>query len=201
MATEPQIQIKPIDRVVETITVSNNAPRPQRSVQSVVTKVAEKETTMSTAQLIHKAQREENLKMQIVQEEIKKTIVKLSKSTDCDTLQAAKYGESLFRQILQVINGDKSTEEFRAQWTFIVQAYKENKEDGFGAHRVFRGVREWNAGHDEYKLFQTLWSLIDVTNRYDYNKASIRNMVNLQTLGNNKLLNEAGRGRLLSFYI
>ena len=156
---------------------------------------------MSTEELVKKAFREENTKMQIIQEEIKKTIVKLSSATDCSTLQAAKYGESLYRQILQVINGDKSTEEFRSQWTFIVQLYKENKEGGFGAHRVFRGVREWGAGHDEFKLFQTLWSLIDVTNRYDYDKNAISKMVNLQNLGNNKLLSEAGRGRILSFYI
>lgn len=156
---------------------------------------------MSSAELINKATREKNLNMSIFQEDVTGVIQKLSSGNDCDELQAAKYAESLYRRIVQSINADKTTEEFAQQWTFLVQHYKENKNDGFGAHRAFRGVRHWSLGHEAYQLYQALWSLIDATNRYNYDKAAIMRVVNFQKIANNSLLNEAGRGRLMSFYI
>ena len=200
-AIDPQPEIKPVDNNLKTIEISANTPRPQRNNVGIQTKVAEDETKMSSAELINKATREKNLNMSIFQEDVAGVIQKLSSGNDCDELQAAKYAESLYRRIVQSINADKTTEEFGQQWTFLVQHYKENKDDGFGAHRAFRGVRHWSLGHEAYQLYQALWSLIDATNRYNYDKAAIMRVVNFQKIANNSLLNEAGRGRLMSFYI
>ena len=193
--------IIPVDQAAKTIEIAANAPRAQRSGVTIETQVAEDETQMSSADLINKALKEKNLSMQIFQEDIKNVLVKLSKRTDCDERQAAKYAESLYNRILVSINSDKTTEEFRAQWTFLVQSYKENKEDGFSGHRAFRGVRYWGLSHEAYLMYQALWSLIDATDRYNYDKDMIRRVVNFQKLANNPALTEGGRGRLMSFYI
>ena len=148
---------------------------------------------------VQKANSENSLPMQTLIHDLTKYERALSREGESDLRTCARNMAGLYQLLLRTINGDKTTEQFREQWQYILSMFKEKKNGGLGAHRVFRGAPEWSLGHEEYKLYQKLINLIEADLRYNGDRAMLRKVVNLNNF-NTLLITDGGRGRLLSYY-
>lgn len=176
---EPRIQI--------TRPQAKNVPLPNPAPEELA----------SVADLVKNANDNNNLMMQLLIQNLDSLHTAFSKKTVSDNQKAGSNMVGLYRVLIGVINGDKSLVEFRQQWTFLLKYFKENETDGFGGHRLFRGVAFWPLSHEEYETFTSIWNLIDASNRWGV--SDCRKFVNFVKVTKFPV-SEAGRGRLLNFY-
>lgn len=153
------------------------------------------EQTIAT--LTELANKENNLNMQILIENLTTIERNLSRNVETTPAESAKHMQSLYRTILQTINADKPLRQFRQEWEFILQFFKEKEKGGLGGARLYRGVAFWSLGHDEYVLYQSFMNLIEATNRWG--ATGCKPYVDMNRVVKHPV-SEAGRGRLLSFY-
>lgn len=155
------------------------------------------EELASVADLVKNANDKNDFNMQVLIQNLDNLQEAFSRKTVSDNQKAGSNMVGLYRVILGVINSDKSLGEFRQQWEFLLKYFKENEKDGFGGHRLFRGVAFWPLSHEEYEMFTSLWNLIDASNRWGV--SDCRKFINLVKVTKDPV-SEAGRGRLLNFY-
>lgn len=149
------------------------------------------------AQLIDNANKENNLNMQILIENLSGIERNLSRAVETTPAESAKHMQSLYRVLTQAINADKTHQQFKQEWSLIVKLFKEKENGGFSGARLYRGVAFWALGHDEYKHYQSLMNLIEASNRWGTQE--MKKYVNLTSCVVHPI-SEAGRGRLLSYY-
>jgi hypothetical protein len=188
------IQISPKGTTAVSIPQRPPAPAPR-----VPVKVVSDHRQESSDFFVQKAIRENSLLMKTLHQDLEKYERALSRQTESDTKTCAKNMAGLYQLLLRTINNDKTTEEFREQWQYILSKFKECKDGGLGMHRVFRAAQDWPMSHDDYKLYQKLINLIEADLRYDGDRSKLSKVVNFNNF-NTTLIKDAGRGRLLSYY-
>lgn len=85
---------------------------------------------------------------------------------------AAQPLMSLYTKIKSVVETPAKELDFRNKWTLVLRMMSESPKGGLLANRVFRGKPWWTKGHEEFRHFEAIYSLIDASVRYgkDYNK-------------------------------
>lgn len=151
----------------------------------------------TVANMVENATKNKNLGLQMLIDNLNLVENNLSRNVATTPQESVKHMLSLFRVLLGVINNDKTQTSFYEQWSYVLKFFKEKQSDGLGAHRIFRGISFWGLGHDEFKLFQSLTNLIEVSNRLGIQEC--RPFVNFSKIIKDPI-SDAGRGRLLSYY-
>lgn len=139
-----------------------------------------------------------NLYMQMLNESLQKLENRLGITTNSPMEDVAKAMVGLHNTLLGVINNAKTNQDFNEQWTFVLKFFEENKNNGLGHHRVYRGVAYWPKSQDEYMHYQALLNLIYVTNNIPKDKWAKN--INFTAVTKHPVT-DAGRGRLMGYYL
>ena len=174
--------------------VPQPANRPQAPVKTIVPVAVEQTVSSMTAVANEKG----DLRMQTLIQTLETLEKNLSRRVQINMDDVAKNMVGLHNCLLNVINGNKTNAEFKQQWEFVLKFFEEKKDDGFGMNRLYRGVAFWPKSQDEYVHFQSLVNLIYVTNNVA--RENWQKELNFTRL-TNPPVTEAGRGRLLSYYL
>lgn len=183
-----------VEAPVKPTPVPQPANRPQAPVKTIVP-VAVEQTVSSITTV---ANEKGDLRMQTLIQTLETLEKNLSRRVQINMDDVAKNMVGLHNCLLNVINGNKTNAEFKQQWELVLKFFEEKKDDGFGMNRLYRGVAFWPKSQDEYVHFQSLVNLIYVTNNVA--RENWQKELNFTRLTNHPVT-EAGRGRLLSYYL
>ncbi len=183
-----------VEAPVKPTPVPQPANRPQAPVKTIVP-VAVEQTVSSITTI---ANEKGDLRMQTLIQTLETLEKNLSRRVQINMDDVAKNMVGLHNCLLNVINGNKTNAEFKQQWELVLKFFEEKKDDGFGMNRLYRGVAFWPKSQDEYVHFQSLVNLIYVTNNVA--RENWQKELNFTRLTNHPVT-EAGRGRLLSYYL
>ena len=183
-----------VEAPVKPTPVPQPANRPQAPVKTIVPVAVEQTVSSITAVANEKG----DLRMQTLIQTLETLEKNLSRRVQINMDDVAKNMVGLHNCLLNVINGNKTNAEFKQQWELVLKFFEEKKDDGFGMNRLYRGVAFWPKSQDEYVHFQSLVNLIYVTNNVA--RENWQKELNFTRLTNHPVT-EAGRGRLLSYYL
>ena len=183
-----------VEAPVKPTPVPQPANRPQAPVKTIVPVAVEQTVSSMTADANEKG----DLRMQTLIQTLETLEKNLSRRVQINMDDVAKNMVGLHNCLLNVINGNKTNAEFKQQWELVLKFFEEKKDDGFGMNRLYRGVAFWPKSQDEYVHFQSLVNLIYVTNNVA--RENWQKELNFTRLTNHPVT-EAGRGRLLSYYL
>ncbi len=133
----------------------------------------------------------------IVSEQLQTFVKRFSPQTASSMDQAAKDMVALYSFFLNLLNTDRSLEEFNAQWRLVTETFKAHQNGALSEARLYRGVQHWSRSHEDMKLYQSILNLIRVGNMYD--TADLHKQINFRNL-EVAALTDQGRGRLMQYY-
>ncbi len=133
----------------------------------------------------------------IVSEQLQTFVKRFSPQTASSMDQAAKDMVALYSFFLNLLNTDRSLEEFNAQWRLVTETFKAHQNGALSEARLYRGVQHWPRSHEDMKLYQSILNLIRVGNMYD--TADLHKQINFRNL-EVAALTDQGRGRLMQYY-
>lgn len=133
----------------------------------------------------------------IVSEQLQTFVKRFSPQTASSMDQAAKDMAALYSFFLNLLNTDRSLEEFNAQWRLVTETFKAHQNGALSEARLYRGVQHWPRSHEDMKLYQSILNLIRVGNMYD--TADLHKQINFRNL-EVAALTDQGRGRLMQYY-
>jgi hypothetical protein len=133
----------------------------------------------------------------IVSEQLQTFVKRFSPQTASSVDQAAKDMAALYSFFLNLLNTDRTLEEFNAQWRLVTETFKAHQNGALSEARLYRGVQHWSRSHEDMKLYQSILNLIRVGNMYD--TADLHKQINFRNL-EVAALTDQGRGRLMQYY-
>lgn len=118
-------------------------------------------------------------------------------STGVPAAESAKDMLAFYRLMKNVLESDKTQDEFSRQWLLIADRFKNDKtRTSFNGRNLFRGVQSWTSDQDDYNCYMVLVNCFEMMKLYPD-----RNFFKHWDPGSRYLnpISEAGRGRLLQF--
>ena len=147
--------------------------------------------------IVEQATLSNKIVIMITSEQLEVHVKRFSPRTASSVDQAAKDMVALYSFLLNLLNTDKSIEEFNAQWRLVTETFKANQGDALSEARLYRGTQHWPKSHEDMKLYQSILNMIRVGNMYG--KEDIHKQINFRNF-EVTALSDQGRGRLMQYY-
>ena len=177
----------------ERVVTFNQTAKKQAGAVTIEAAVA----NLDPAHIRAQANATQDIRIMTIEQDLDHLTTRFHPSTQVPAAESAKDMVAFYRLMKNVLETDKTQDEFARQWMLIADRFKDPKHNkSFNGRNLFRGVQSWNLDHEEYNCYMVLVNCFEMMKMYPDRK-----FFSQWDPGSRHLnpITEVGRGRLLQF--